>query len=183
MLLMITINPSFAENKMQKQQAILAGGCFWGMEELFRQQQGVLETRVGYTGGTLQNPTYEHMKTGTTGHAEALEVTFDPTQTTYRKILQYFFQIHDPTTQNRQGNDIGTQYRSAIFFIDENQRHIATDLIKKIDASGKWPGKIVTEIVPAGDFYPAENYHQDYLQKNPGGYTCHIPRPDWVLDE
>lgn len=163
------------------EKAILSGGCFWGMEELIRQFPGVVKTRVGYTGGTLQNPTYKDITSGKTGHAESIEITFDPAITDYAKILGLFFQIHDPTTINQQGNDRGSQYRSAIFYIDENQKKIALEVTRRIDASGKWPGPLVTEIVPAGPFYEAEDYHQDYLQKNPGGYTCHWIRPDWLI--
>ncbi len=163
------------------EKAILAGGCFWGMEELFRALPGVTDTRVGYTGGAVANPTYNDMRTGTTGHAEAIEVTFDPARTSFENILHFFFQAHDPTTSDRQGNDRGTQYRSAIFYTDETQKSVAEDLVQRIEASGKWPGRIVTQIVPAGPFYEAESYHQDYLRKNPGGYTCHWVRPDWVL--
>ena len=162
------------------EKAILAGGCFWGMEELFRAQPGVAETRAGYTGGTFKDPTYTDMKTGETGHAEALEVTFDPARTSYETLLHFFFKIHDPTTRDRQGNDIGSQYRSAIFYLNDQQRKIAEDVIMQLDASGKWPGKIVTEVTPATEFYLAEEYHQDYLQKHPGGYTCHWIRPNWV---
>ncbi len=161
--------------------ALLAGGCFWGVEELIRQQPGVVSTCVGYTGGETDNPRYEDVKTGTTGHAEAIEIVYDPSQTTYEAILHFFFQIHDPTTRNRQGNDIGSQYRSAIFVHDQEQADVANKVINAISESGKWPGPIVTEIVRARTFYPAEDYHQDYLQKNPGGYTCHFVRPDWKL--
>ncbi len=161
------------------EKAILAGGCFWGMEELIRSQPGVTATRVGYTGGDFKDPTYNDMKTGQTGHAESIEITFDPAQTSFRKILEFFFQIHDPTTPNRQGNDIGSQYRSAIFSVDEAQQKIAKDLITEMEISGKWPGKIVTEVVPATTFYLAEDFHQDYLQKHPNGYTCHWVRPGW----
>lgn len=164
---------------MKSEKAILAGGCFWGMEELFRQQTGVLGTRVGYTGGHLVNPTYNDMKTGKTGHAEAIEVEFDPQQTSFDALLAFFFQMHDPTTIDRQGNDRGSQYRSAIFYTSETQRDAARAIIRAVDASGRWPGPVVTEVQAAGPFYLAEGYHQDYLQKNPGGYTCHWVRPDW----
>jgi peptide-methionine (S)-S-oxide reductase len=167
----------------QHEIAILAGGCFWGMEALIRRLPGVLDTHVGYTGGQLQNPTYNDMRTGTTGHAEAIAVMFDPSVLSYRTLLAYFFQIHDPSTPNRQGNDIGTQYRSAIFYQSDTQKHIAETVIAAIDASGLWPGKVATELLPAGTFYDAEGYHQDYLEKNPNGYTCHFPRKDWVLPE
>jgi peptide-methionine (S)-S-oxide reductase len=159
------------------EKAILAGGCFWGVEELIRHQPGVISTVVGYTGGDVPNATYRHHGT----HAEGIEITFDPEKISYRKLLEYFFQIHDPTTKNRQGNDIGTSYRSAIFFLDEQQQETANTLIAEMTASGKWPGKIVTEVVPAGDFWNAEVEHQNYLQKHPYGYTCHFERPDWKL--
>lgn len=162
---------------MQTEKAILAGGCFWGVEELFRQQNGVISTIVGYTGGDVPNATYRNHGT----HAEGIEITFDPSILSYRKLLEYFFMIHDPSTKNRQGNDIGTSYRSAIFYLDENQKEIANNLITDIDASGKWPGKIITEVVPASDFWSAEKEHQDYLQKNPYGYTCHFERPEWSI--
>ncbi len=161
--------------------AILAGGCFWGMEELFRAQPGIMSTRVGYSGGSFPNPTYNDMKTGETGHAEAIEVTFDPALTSYKTLLEFFFRIHDPTTLGRQGNDIGSQYRSAIFYSTNEQKATAETLVSEMDASGKWPSKIVTEISPAGQFYLAEEYHQDYLQKHPDGYTCHWVRPNWTL--
>lgn len=163
---------------MSIEKAILAGGCFWGVEELIRQQPGVVSTIVGYTGGDVPNATYRNHG----NHAEAIEVTFDSSILSYRKLLAYFFMIHDPSTKNRQGNDIGTSYRSAIFYLDEDQRAIARDLIAILDASGKWPGKIVTELVPATDFWNAEQEHQDYLQKNPYGYTCHFERPAWKMD-
>jgi methionine-S-sulfoxide reductase len=156
--------------------ATLAGGCFWGMEELIKAQPGVKETVVGYTGGTGDHATYEEVKKGTTGHAESVQIEFDPSQTSFEKILLFFFKIHDPTTRNRQGNDLGSQYRSAIFFHSPEQKEIAEKVLKKVEASGKWKRPIVTEIVPAKAFYPAENYHQKYLQKNPGGYTCHYVR-------
>jgi peptide methionine sulfoxide reductase msrA/msrB len=156
--------------------ATLAGGCFWGMEELLRKLPGVQYIVVGYTGGTTDHPTYEDVHTGRTGHAEAVEIAFDPKVLSYEAILRYFFRLHDPTTPNRQGNDVGTQYRSAIFFHDEEQRRIAERVQAEVDASGKWPKQVVTQIVPAGKFYPAEDYHQDYLQKHPGGYTCHFLR-------
>ncbi|MCG3865488.1 MULTISPECIES: peptide-methionine (S)-S-oxide reductase MsrA [unclassified Photobacterium] len=164
---------------MAEQKAILAGGCFWGMQDLIRRQTGVITTRVGYTGGDVANATYPNHGT----HAEAIEITFDDDQTSFENILAYFFQIHDPTTTNRQGNDIGTSYRSAIFYTSEAQKDTAQDLIKRINASGIWPGTVVTEVVPASDFWQAESEHQDYLLHRPNGYTCHFPRPDWVLPE
>ena len=157
--------------------ATLAGGCFWGVEELFRELDGVLDTEVGYTGGSLDSPRYEDVKTGRTGHAESIQITFDPSRISYRDILLYFFRLHDPTTPNRQGNDVGTQYRSAIFTHGEEQRRVAEEVRAEVDQSGKWPRPVVTEIVAASTFHPAEKYHQDYLQKNPGGYTCH-----WLRD-
>lgn len=162
---------------MHTEKAILAGGCFWGVEELFRQQKGVISTEVGYTGGDVPNATYRNHGT----HAEAIEIIFDPTILSYRKLLEYFFKIHDPSTKNRQGNDIGTSYRSAIFYIDETQKETANNLILELDATRKWPGKIITEVVPATDFWTAEKEHQDYLQKNPYGYTCHFERPEWSI--
>jgi len=163
---------------MSTEKAILAGGCFWGVEELFRHQPGVISTVVGYTGGEVPNATYRNHGT----HAEGIEIVFDPSKLSYRALLEYFFQIHDPTTRNRQGNDIGTSYRSAIFYLDETQREVAETLITEMENSGIWPGKIVTEVVPAGDFWNAEVEHQDYLQKHPGGYTCHFERPNWKLN-
>lgn len=157
-------------------KATFAGGCFWGMEELLRAVPGVKETRVGYTGGDLKNASYELVKKGITGHAEAVEVTFDPKKISYEDLLAWFFRMHDPTTLNRQGNDVGTQYRSAIFYHDEEQKKAAEKVKEKIGKSGKWKKPIVTEIVPAKEFWAAEEYHQDYLQKNPGGYTCHYIR-------
>ena len=161
----------------QEKTAILAGGCFWGMQDLIRNQPGVVATRVGYSGGDVPNATYRNHA----GHAEAIEIRYDPTVTDYRSLLEFFFAIHDPTTENRQGNDIGTSYRSAIFYLDDEQRQIAVDTIAAVDASGRWPGKVVTEVSPAGDFWEAEPEHQDYLQRYPGGYTCHFIRPDWQL--
>ena len=163
------------------ERALLAGGCFWGMQDLIRRRPGVLSTRVGYSGGTVENPTYDQVKTGKTGHAESIEIVFDPSVTSYREMLELFFQIHDPTTVDRQGNDIGTQYRSAIFYLDERQKAVAEDTIQDVDASGLWPGKVVTEVTPAGEFWNAEDFHQDYLERYPNGYTCHFPRADWVL--
>jgi len=159
------------------EKAILAGGCFWGVEELIRELPGVKSTRVGYSGGDVPNATYRNHGT----HAEAIKIEFDPSTLTYRGLLEFFFQIHDPTTRNRQGNDIGTSYRSAIFYSDNTQKETAEKLIAELDASGKWPGKIVTQVVPAGDFWDAEEEHQDYLRKHPNGYTCHWVRPDWTL--
>jgi peptide-methionine (S)-S-oxide reductase len=157
--------------------ALLAGGCFWGMQELIRRQPGVLSTRVGYSGGDVPNATYRNHGT----HAEAIEIVFDPARTSYRDILEFFFQIHDPTTPKRQGNDRGSSYRSAIFYASEEQRGIAEDTIADVEASGLWPGKVVTELAPAGPFWEAEPEHQDYLQRTPGGYTCHFVRPGWKL--
>ncbi len=159
------------------ERAVLAGGCFWGMQDLIRKYPGVLSTRVGYTGGDVPNATYR--KHGT--HAEAIEIIFDPTKITYRKLLEFFFQIHDPTTKNRQGNDIGMSYRSAIFYTTDEQKRIAEDTIADVEASGLWPGKVVTEVTPAGPFWEAEPEHQDYLERIPNGYTCHFVRPNWVL--
>ena len=162
---------------MKSEQAILAGGCFWGMEELIRALPGVTSTMVGYTGGDVPNATYRNHGT----HAEAIAVTFDPDVLSYRELLEFFFQIHNPTTKNRQGNDIGLSYRSAIYYASEAQRQTAGDVIRAVDASGKWPGRVVTEVAPAGDFWKAEEEHQNYLQKHPNGYTCHYIRPDWIL--
>jgi peptide-methionine (S)-S-oxide reductase len=162
---------------MTEERAVLAGGCFWGMQELIRHYDGVLSTRVGYTGGTNKNATYRNHD----GHAEAVEIVFDPARVSYRKILEFFFQIHDPTTPDRQGNDVGSSYRSAIFYTSDEQKRIAEDTIADVDASGLWPDEVVTEVVPAGDFWEAEPEHQDYLQRYPGGYTCHFVRPNWRL--
>jgi peptide methionine sulfoxide reductase msrA/msrB len=159
-----------------KEVATLAGGCFWGVQELIRKLPGVLESIVGYTGGNTDKPEYEQVHTGRTGHAEAVQIVFDPKVISYEQILRYFFRLHDPTTPNRQGNDRGTQYRSAIFFQSEDQRKVAERVKAEVDQSGKWPAKVVTQIVPASTFYPAEGYHQDYLQKHPDGYTCHYLR-------
>ena len=166
---------------MSTEKAILAGGCFWGMEELFRSLPGIIDTRVGYTGGHFKNPTYPDMKTGTTGHAEALEITFNPHRTSYRELLEFFFKIHDPSTPDRQGNDRGDSYRSAIFYLNDAQKATAEEVIKAVNASGKWPGKVVTQVAKAGEFYEAEKEHQDYLQRYPEGYTCHFIRPNWKL--
>jgi len=157
--------------------AILAGGCFWGVEELIRQLPGVTNTTVGYTGGDVPNATYRNHGT----HAEGIKIEFDPERLTYRRLLEFFFQIHDPTTLNRQGNDRGTSYRSAIFYGDEDQKETALNLIRELNASHIWPSPIVTEVVPASAFWDAEKEHQDYLQKNPHGYTCHYVRPDWKV--
>ena len=157
--------------------AVLAGGCFWGMEDLFRGQPGVVRTRVGYTGGSNTDPTYRNHP----GHAEALEITYDPDETDYRALLEFFFQIHDPTTKNRQGNDVGTSYRSAIFYLDDEQKQIAKHTIADLEDSGRWPGRVVTEVSPAGEFWEAEPEHQNYLQRYPSGYTCHYVRPEWTL--
>ena len=157
--------------------AILAGGCFWGMQDLLRRYPGVLSTRVGYSGGDVPNATYRNHGT----HAEAIEIVFDPDQISYRQILEFFFQIHDPTTTNRQGNDVGLSYRSALFYLNDEQKQVAEDTVADADASGLWPDKVVTEIVPAGPFWEAEPEHQDYLEHYPNGYTCHFIRPDWKL--
>src|SRR5438270_13451246 len=162
---------------MTTERAILAGGCFWGMQDLIRRQPGVVSTRVGYTGGAVKNATYRNHE----GHAEAIEIIFDPAKTSFRTMLEFFFQIHDPTTLNRQGNDLGTSYRSAIFYTSDEQKRIAEDTIADVDASGLWPGKVVTEVAPAGPFWEAEPEHQDYLEKYPDGYTCHFIRPEWTL--
>ncbi|MEU5463765.1 peptide-methionine (S)-S-oxide reductase MsrA [Streptomyces althioticus] len=160
-----------------EEKALLAGGCFWGMQELIRTLPGVLSTRVGYSGGDVPDATYRNHGT----HAESIEITYDPAVTDYRTILEYFFQIHDPSTKNRQGNDIGMSYRSAIFYYDDEQKRVAEETIADVDASGLWPGKVVTEVTPAGDFWEAEPEHQDYLQRYPDGYTCHFPRTNWRL--
>ena len=161
------------------ERAILAGGCFWGMQQLVRRLPGVVSTRVGYSGGDVKNATYRNHGT----HAEAIEITFDPSQTSFRDLLEFFFQIHDPTTPNRQGNDRGTSYRSAIFYTSEEQRRDAEHTIADVEASGLWPGKVVTELSPAGDFWEAEPEHQDYLERYPNGYTCHFVRPQWKLQQ
>lgn len=159
------------------ERAILAGGCFWGMQDLIRKLPGVVSTRVGYTGGNVAHATYRNHGT----HAEGIEIVFDPAHMSYRRLLEFFFQIHDPTTPNRQGNDRGMSYRSAIYYLDDAQRDVAEGTIKDVDASGIWPDKVVTELEPAGDFWEAEPEHQDYLERIPHGYTCHFIRPDWVL--
>ncbi|MFD1796751.1 peptide-methionine (S)-S-oxide reductase MsrA [Paracoccus aurantiacus] len=159
------------------ERAVLAGGCFWGMQDLIRKLPGVQTTRVGYTGGDVENATYRNHGS----HAEGIEIIFDPAKISYRDLLEFFFQIHDPSTQDRQGNDRGTSYRSGIYYTSEAQHQTALDTIADVDASGLWPGKVVTEVKPAGDFWEAEPEHQDYLERIPNGYTCHFPRPNWVL--
>ncbi|QOF70638.1 peptide-methionine (S)-S-oxide reductase MsrA [Aminobacter sp. SR38] len=162
---------------MTTETAILAGGCFWGMQDLIRRLPGVVSTRVGYSGGDVQNATYRNHGS----HAEAIEIVFDTSKTDFRSMLEFFFQIHDPSTKDRQGNDRGTSYRSAIFYTSKAQKEIAEETIKDVDASGLWPGKVVTELAPAGDFWQAEPEHQDYLERYPNGYTCHFVRPGWKL--
>ncbi|MDX8506265.1 peptide-methionine (S)-S-oxide reductase MsrA [Mesorhizobium captivum] len=159
------------------ERAVLAGGCFWGMQDLIRRFSGVISTRVGYSGGDVPNATYRNHGT----HAEAIEIVFDPTKTSFRTLLEFFFQIHDPTTRNRQGNDVGMSYRSAIFYTSDEQKRVAEDTIADVEASGLWPGKVVTELAPAGAFWEAEPEHQDYLERYPNGYTCHFVRPGWKL--
>ena len=163
--------------QVHEERAVLAGGCFWGMQDLVRKMNGVISTRVGYAGGEVPNATYRNHG----NHAEAIEINFDPAITSYRKILEFFFQIHDPSTKNRQGNDTGASYRSAIYYVDEAQKQTALDTIADVDASGLWPGKVVTEVQPVSDFWQAEPEHQDYLKRIPHGYTCHFARPGWVL--
>jgi peptide-methionine (S)-S-oxide reductase len=165
-----------------QEKAVFAGGCFWGMEELFRRLPGVVSTTVGYTGGHVTNPTYEQVVTKTTGHAEAIEIIYDPARISYEKLLKFFFQMHDPTTPGRQGNDIGPSYRSAIFYADAAQKATAQQVMRQVEASGKWPGPLATELAALSVFWPAEAYHQDYLQREPDGYSCHFIRPDWTLD-
>ena len=162
---------------MKTERAVLAGGCFWGMQDLIRKRPGVISTRVGYSGGDVKNATYRNHGT----HAEAIEVIFDPDKLSYRRLLEFFFQVHDPTTKNRQGNDMGTSYRSAIYYTSPEQKDVADDTIDDVNASGLWPGKVVTELAPVGDFWEAEPEHQDYLERIPNGYTCHYVRPDWKL--
>ncbi len=162
---------------MSQERAVLAGGCFWGVQDLVRRQPGVISTRVGYSGGEVPNATYRNHG----NHAEAIEIIFDPEVTSFRALLEFFFQIHDPTTKNRQGNDVGMAYRSAIFYTSEAQKAVALDTISDVNASGLWPGKVVTEVVPDGPFWQAEPEHQDYLERLPNGYTCHFPRAGWVL--
>ena len=159
------------------ERAVLAGGCFWGVQDLIRRRPGVISTRVGYSGGDVANATYRNHGS----HAEAIEIIFDPTQTSYRDLLEFFFQVHDPTTRNRQGNDVGASYRSAIFYTDDEQKRVALDTIADVNASGLWPGDVVTEVEPVGPFWEAEPEHQDYLVKYPNGYTCHFVRPNWEL--
>lgn len=166
-----------ATEQAQTETAILAGGCFWGMQDLIRSYDGVVSTRVGYSGGDVPNATYRNHG----DHAEAIEIVFDPTRISYRTLLEFFFQIHDPSTENRQGNDRGRSYRSAIYYTNDEQKAVAEDTIADVDASGLWPGKVVTEVEPAGDFWEAEPEHQDYLEKVPNGYTCHFVRPNWKL--
>jgi peptide-methionine (S)-S-oxide reductase len=162
---------------MTQERAILAGGCFWGMQDLIRKRPGVISTRVGYSGGDVPNATYRIHGS----HAEAIEIIFDPTKLSYRQLLEFFFQVHDPTTLNAQGNDRGSSYRSAIYYTSEEQKRVAQNTIEDVNASGLWPGKVVTELEPAGDFWEAEPAHQDYLERYPNGYTCHYVRPDWKL--
>ena len=162
---------------MTPERAVLAGGCFWGMQDLIRKMGGVISTRVGYSGGDVANATYRHHGS----HAEAIEVIFDPARIGFRKLLEFFFQVHDPSTRDRQGNDMGASYRSAIFYTSDEQKRIAEDTIADVNASGLWPGRVVTELAPAGPFWQAEPEHQDYLERIPNGYTCHFVRPDWKL--
>ena len=164
---------------MSEERAVLAGGCFWGMQDLIRKMPGVLSTRVGYTGGDVPNATYRNHGT----HAEGIEILFDPSQISFRQILEFFFQIHDPTTLNRQGNDVGMSYRSAIYYVDDAQKDMALKTIEDVNASGLWPGRVVTEVEPVGPFWDAEPEHQDYLERFPNGYTCHFPRANWVLPQ
>ena len=166
-----------ATERAMTERAILAGGCFWGAQDLLRKYPGMISSRVGYSGGDVPNATYRNHGT----HAEAVEVIFDPDKLSYRKLLEFFFQIHDPSTMNRQGNDVGTAYRSAIFYTTDEQKQVAEDTIADVNASGLWPGKATTTVTPAGPFWEAEREHQDYLIKHPGGYTCHWVRPNWVL--
>lgn len=177
LLLSVMMWTTVGAKTMKKEIATLAGGCFWGVEEIIRAIPGVTNTTVGYTGGTVDNPNYNIVKLGTTNHAESIEVEYDANKVSYADILGYFFRLHDPTTVNQQGNDKGTQYRSAIFYHSPEQKQIAEETIAKVNASKKWPRPIVTQVLPAVKFYPAEEYHQDYLKKNPGGYTCH-----WLRD-
>ncbi len=173
----MTTTTTTATTTTKTERAVLAGGCFWGMQDLIRRRPGVLSTRVGYTGGEVANATYRNHG----NHAEAIEIVFDPQRTSYRDLLEFFFQIHDPTTKNRQGNDRGASYRSAIYYTDASQKQVAQDTIADVDASGLWPGRAVTELAPAGPFWEAEPEHQDYLERIPNGYTCHFVRPDWKL--
>lgn len=162
---------------MSEERAVLAGGCFWGMQDLIRRYDGIVSTRVGYTGGEVRNATYRNHG----NHAEAIEIVFDPARLSYRQLLEFFFQIHDPSTPNRQGNDKGPSYRSAIYYVSDEQKRMALQTIADVDASGRWPGKVVTEVAPVGDFWDAEPEHQDYLERYPDGYTCHFVRPQWKL--
>lgn len=177
LILVLLMSFNLGAKTMKKETATLAGGCFWGMEEIIRNIPGVISTEVGYTGGSVDNPNYNIVKLGTTNHAESVQVEFDPSKLSYETLLGYFFRMHDPTTLNQQGNDKGTQYRSVIFFHSPEQEKIAHEVIKKVEAAKKWPRPIVTQVIPATKFYRAEEYHQDYLKKNPGGYTCH-----WLRD-
>jgi len=167
------------QNTQSTERILFAGGCFWGMEDLFRKQRGVISTRVGYSGGEVKNATYRNHG----NHAETIEILIDPRKTSFKEMLRFFFQIHDPTTVNRQGNDLGASYRSAIFYTSDEQKEVAEQVIKAVDASGLWPGKVVTEVTPVGDFWEAEPEHQDYLERFPDGYTCHFVREDWLLPE
>jgi peptide-methionine (S)-S-oxide reductase len=173
LLLLIFISNSVGAKVMKKEIATLAGGCFWGMEEIIRKIPGVTNTIVGYSGGNIDDPNYNIVRLGTSNHAESIQLEFDPSQLSYSELLNYFFRMHDPTTVNQQGNDKGTQYRSVIFYHSIEQKQMALEIIKKINESKKWPKPIVTQVIEASKFYPAEEYHQDYLQKNPNGYTCH----------
>src|SRR5690606_10168529 len=167
------------QNTQSTERILFAGGCFWGMEDLFRKQRGVISTGVGYSGGEVKNATYRNHG----NHAETIEILIDPRKTSFKEMLRFFFQIHDPTTVNRQGNDLGASYRSAIFYTSDEQKEVAEQVIKAVDASGLWPGKVVTEVTPVGDFWEAEPEHQDYLERFPDGYTCHFVREDWLLPE
>lgn len=177
LMLSLTMTLNIGAKTMKKEIATLAAGCFWGVEEIIRALPGVTQTTVGYTGGVVENPNYNIVKLGTTNHAESIEVEYDASKISFTELLGYFFRLHNPTTVNQQGNDKGTQYRSAIFYHNDEQKKVAEEVIKKVDASKKWDKPIVTQILPATKFYPAEDYHQDYLKKNPGGYTCH-----WLRD-
>lgn len=173
LILSLIMSLNVGAKTMKKEIATLAGGCFWGMEDIIRNIPGVLGTEVGYTGGSVENPTYNIVKLGTSNHAESVQVEFDPSKIGFAELLGYFFRMHDPTTLNQQGNDKGTQYRSVIFFHSPEQEKVAHEVIQKLEAAKKWPKPIVTQVIPATKFYKAEEYHQDYLKKNPGGYTCH----------
>lgn len=176
---MIFSNQIFAKNTLSQETAVLAGGCFWGVQDLFKKLDGIIETKVGYVGGSIDNPTYQIVSSGLSGHAEAIKIIFDKEKISYEKILKFFLTIHDPTQLNRQQNDIGTQYRSEIFYIDDNQQQIANKILKQAEESKVFPGKIQTKISQFKKFFPAEKYHQDYLTKNPNGYTCHYVRKEW----